>query len=59
MTTLEKIQTEVDPSVTEETPVDALGLDSLELVQLLLDLNIPLEKAVDLNTVADLIRESH
>lgn len=58
MEILEKIKAETGQNVTEETPLDSLGLDSLEFVQLLLDLDIPTERAPVLNTVADLIREA-
>lgn len=58
MRILEKIKAETGLDVTDDTSVDSLGLDSLELVQLLLDLDIPIEKAGEMNTVADLVREA-
>lgn len=58
MNVIEAIARETGQVVTRETALDSLGLDSLEYVQLLLDLNVPVEKAADLNTVADLIREA-
>lgn len=58
MTALERIRERADAAVTPETAVDELGLDSLEFLDLLIDLGIPAEKSLELTTVADLVREA-
>lgn len=57
------IERETGQAVTEETPMDSLGVDSLEFIDLLLTLedesgkNVPFEKAAELKTVGNLARE--
>ena len=58
MDVLAKINEEIDGTATEATLLDDLGLDSLEFAELLVDLNVPWEKAPEIQTIADLIREA-
>lgn len=58
MTALDIIEIRTDSTVVPETPIDALGMDSLEFLELLVELNIPVEKSAQMETVADLIREA-
>ena len=57
MDTIVIVERETGIKVTPDTPLDALGLDSLEFLDLLLTLDVPVEKSMDLHTVGDLIRE--
>lgn len=41
-----------------EAPVEGLGMDSLEFLDLLIDLDISIDRSLDLKTVADLMREA-
>lgn len=56
MTTLERIRELTSPEVKLETPIEELGLDSLETLDLLIQLGIPDAAISDLQTVGDLIR---
>lgn len=58
MNVIEAIAKETGLTVTRETTIRSLGLDSLELAELLMLLDVPVEKVADLNTVDDLIREA-
>jgi acyl carrier protein len=56
------IERETGQSVTAETPLDALGIDSLEFAELLMKLaeetgkEVPDSKLAELHTVGDLAR---
>jgi acyl carrier protein len=58
ITVREIIERETGKAAAPETSLDSLGLDSLELLELLVELNIPSERVIDMETVADLIREA-
>jgi len=61
MTVLEIIERETGQSVTAETPLDSLNLDSLEFMNLLLEIDketgivIRDDKIGDLHTVGDIL----
>lgn len=63
MSVIEVIEVETGVKVTNETPLDSLPIDSLEFLQLLIELaevtgkNIPDERIASLRTVGDIARE--
>jgi len=56
MNILEIIETETGQKVTNETPLDALNVDSLEFLELLIALGIPSDDITSFRTVGDLAR---
>ena len=63
MTVLQIIEAETGQKVTPETSLDSLDIDSLEFLQLLIQLSevsgktMPDDKIAGIRTVGDLIRE--
>jgi acyl carrier protein len=55
---LRKVSEAAGREVTAETRVEDLDLDSLELLELMHELGIPLEAIDEIETVADLARRS-
>jgi acyl carrier protein len=49
------IEQETGQRVTPETRLDAMGLDSLDFLNLMVACSVPDEKVADLNTVGDII----
>ena len=55
MTPIELIAERCGKEVTEDTELDALGVDSLELLDIMVDLDVPAEYIGYLTTVKDLL----
>jgi acyl carrier protein len=51
---ISKVSEHAGMTVTADTEVSKLGLDSLEFLDMVVDLEIPDGKLVDINTVRDL-----
>ncbi len=56
MTTLEVIERETGQTVTEDTLLEDLAIDSLEFLELLVALDIPNDNSSTFKTIGDLVK---